>query len=303
MYKNILDVEMKYHVIFTILSCGLWLIVYFYCKSKYEQEQLTKLFYESYLNDLKMEQKKKEVKEEPKLMIDEELLPYLQRDAEFRKEHHHDLVIIVGHNCCPACAPWDKIILIDDVFCEGKPDGKHLLLSDAIKKGLLHKGCICSICTYYPEVEDINRSYDNYSYNMTETSQKLSFIYEKYKDVFDKHHKYKEEIGVSYAVARYSDIDSPEFEECIKLCYEDISLVKDIFNYNKEYKKILRNDNLVQTYNSFKQLAILLEKAKRYNEAIEVCQTAINYGFVNDGTNGKMFGRLARLKSKTNKYK
>ena len=42
---------------------------------------------------------------------------------------------------CPLCKPWEGRILVDDVYRGGKPDGKHQLLSFAIKEGLGHPNC------------------------------------------------------------------------------------------------------------------------------------------------------------------
>lgn len=54
-------------------------------------------------------------------------------------------------------------------------------------------------------------------------------------------------------------------------------------------------------YSTFKRLAIIYEKQKRYREAIKVCENAIALDATNDGTDGGMQSRLARLKKKLNK--
>ena len=45
----------------------------------------------------------------------------------------------------------------------------------------------------------------------------------------------------------------------------------------------------------FTRLCMLYEKQGRFEDAIEICKTAINCGVYDDGTKGKMPGRLARL--------
>lgn len=48
-------------------------------------------------------------------------------------------VYITKHpSACKLCTPWQGKVLIDDVYMPGKPDGKHELLSKAIKNGLFH---------------------------------------------------------------------------------------------------------------------------------------------------------------------
>lgn len=53
----------------------------------------------------------------------------------------HYVYITVHQSSCPLCRPYQGKILIDDVYADGKPDGKHTLLSTAISKGLFHFNC------------------------------------------------------------------------------------------------------------------------------------------------------------------
>lgn len=54
---------------------------------------------------------------------------------------------------CPACARWQGMVLIDDVYQKGESDGKHQLLSAAINDGLLHPNCRHSLITIDPEID------------------------------------------------------------------------------------------------------------------------------------------------------
>lgn len=56
---------------------------------------------------------------------------------------------------CPLCTPWQGKVLIDDVYMDGKPDGKHELLSTAIKAGLFHYNCRHNRITYIEGVDVI----------------------------------------------------------------------------------------------------------------------------------------------------
>ena len=86
---------------------------------------------------------------------------YLMGEGKKRQEWGEQLVIVnrrgtmsggnYGH-ACPKCIPWLGKILIDDVYSEGKPDGKHQLLSDAMAAGFLHPRCKDSFSTYIPGV-------------------------------------------------------------------------------------------------------------------------------------------------------
>ena len=235
--------------------------------------------------------------------MDYETVKHLKKDAKYRRQNNKPIVkVISGNDNCPKCLQWKNMILIDNVFCSYIYSHKYKnykLLSEAIKDGLFHKNCHCTIVTYYEELEDAKskkESIESYSnYNI------LNALYNDYKDFYEKHHLLEEKIGIAYSIARYSDIDSAEFKNCIELCYEDISLAEKIKEYQDEAIKVLKNETFSKKYSSFKKLAILLEKSKQYDEAIKICELAIKYGFIDDETDGKMYGRIARLKSKVKK--
>ena len=74
----------------------------------------------------------------------------LMGEGEFRKEIGETLVIISKHGtACKLCQPHESQVYVDDVYSGGKSDGKHKLLSDAMKQGLFHPNCRHGISTYY----------------------------------------------------------------------------------------------------------------------------------------------------------
>lgn len=83
---------------------------------------------------------------------------YLMGEGEFRKQIGRTLVIISKHNtACPLCRPFERKVLIDDVYSGGKQsDGDYMLLSQAMQLGLFHPRCRHGLGTYYPEFEDLN---------------------------------------------------------------------------------------------------------------------------------------------------
>ena len=87
---------------------------------------------------------------------------YMVGEGEFRKSIGETLVIISHHaTACKLCRPFERKVLIDDVYSGGKPgDGDYMLLSEAMRLGLFHPRCRHGLGTYYPELEDINR-YNN----------------------------------------------------------------------------------------------------------------------------------------------
>jgi hypothetical protein len=80
----------------------------------------------------------------------------LMGEGDFRKSISRTLVQATSHGgACPICQKWEKHIFVDDVYSGGKADGKHTLLSEAMKQGFLHPNCRHGLTTYYPEVENI----------------------------------------------------------------------------------------------------------------------------------------------------
>lgn len=74
----------------------------------------------------------------------------LMGEGEFRKSIGETEVIISKHGtACKLCVPHEGKVYIDDVYSGGKADGKHNLLSDAMKQGLFHPNCRHGISTYY----------------------------------------------------------------------------------------------------------------------------------------------------------
>lgn len=90
---------------------------------------------------------------------------YMMGEGEFRKEIGNPLVIISRHNTsCELCAPFQNKVLIDDVYSGGtQDDGDYMLMSEAMDKGLFHPRCRHGLSTYYPEIDEIDREYDDYT--------------------------------------------------------------------------------------------------------------------------------------------
>lgn len=87
---------------------------------------------------------------------------YLMGEGKFRKGYGYHLVKVTAHGTsCKLCQAWQGQVLIDDVYGGGSSkDGNYPLLSDAMKQGLLHPNCRHGLTTYFPEIKDINKSYE-----------------------------------------------------------------------------------------------------------------------------------------------
>mgnify|MGYP002855495927 CR=1 FL=1 len=93
---------------------------------------------------------------------------------------------------------------------------------------------------------------------------------------------------VSNLRAYYSEAAS----ELETLCYQNISEYHSMIAFEKIF-----NPDYVQPPRvpAYVRLAMLYEKREDYVNAIDVCVAAIKAGATADGTNGKMYGRLARM--------
>lgn len=85
-------------------------------------------------------------------------------------------------------------------------------------------------------------------------------------------------------------------EMCIDLCLEDLSLAPYLIEYWTKENEILNNGFTLPNYGSHKYLLKLLEKQKRYDEAIKLCNQYIELGLNNDGTKGGIKGRKEKFK-------
>jgi len=87
------------------------------------------------------------------------LRSHLMGEGDFRRSIGRTLVIISKHETsCPLCRPWERKILIDDVYSGGTAkDGNYPLLSFAMEKGLYHPNCRHGMGTWYPEIGEALR--------------------------------------------------------------------------------------------------------------------------------------------------
>lgn len=148
---------------------------------------------------------------------------------------------------------------------------------------------------------DGNLFSDKYVY-YPEDFRKKCELDDKYQKILEMHFKYIEKIGMLYTVANNLSLpDSSQMQKVIDLCLKDIALAPQVSEYYIKAAKIDNEkiENALPVYPSFQRLAIIYEKQKEYEKAIEICQQAIALGFYKDGTTGQMPGRLARLIKKS----
>lgn len=167
---------------------------------------------------------------------------------------------------------------------------------------------IWAIVYFYCKLKHKNKeeTYEEHINNYIQSGdEKLDDFYRierEYMPILRQHYANVEKINMLYTVANNLALpNSKEMQQVIDLCLEDIKLAPKIFDYCKELANNY-NDNLERhliNYETFQRLAIIYEKQKEYEKAINICKYAIELGFYKDGTSGQMPGRLARLIKKS----
>ena len=134
----------------------------------------------------------------------------------------------------------------------------------------------------------------------------------KYREAFDRHMKMLEKIEQLYSVAiNLYAVDGPEMQHVEGLCKEDIRFLREYKTADDEQRDAwiayyIALDGKARKYpyppieywDSYKRLAIIYEKQKRWQEAIDVCESAIAHGITKDGNKSGFIGRAARLTRK-----
>lgn len=122
----------------------------------------------------------------------------------------------------------------------------------------------------------------------------------QYRTALQTHSKNEENIDQLYSIASgMNNVHSDVMAKVVSMCLEDIKMAPEVIRYQKEWDILYFGElSPSYSYSTFKRLAIIYEKQKHYQKAIEVCEDAIALGATNDGTEGGMQGRLVRLKKK-----
>ena len=126
----------------------------------------------------------------------------------------------------------------------------------------------------------------------TETSDDSLSEFHREK-VVDAHYTYLEKYQELYTTVNQSkDYYSADADEFIYLCNEDIQIAAEFAETCRLY------DQPIPYYPAFHKLSMFYEKRGEFNQAIAICDTAIELGYENDETKGGMSARKARLEKK-----
>ena len=178
----------------------------------------------------------------------------LMGEGDFRKSIGRTLVQVTTHGeSCDGCAGWEGKILVDDVYSGGKPDGKHILLSEAMADSLFHPNCRHGLTTYYEELEGI--SYDTPETDIQEDLQEKINYYTRQEKKYDR-----------LSVGSLDNDNRKEYKEK-ELLYEKkknnyITMKNDMSLYDDVTNEWLGKSNL--DYQEVKDAPSVLKNGKRY---------------------------------------
>ena len=93
-------------------------------------------------------------------------------------------------------------------------------------------------------------------------------------DILDRHFLYSNSISLYYRSREHPDY----YAKAIEACKSQISLSTEV---SKIFHRLYQNQPL-PSHAGYKQLAIVLEKGKRYQKAVDLCTEAQNEGWAGD---------------------
>lgn len=110
----------------------------------------------------------------------------------------------------------------------------------------------------------------------------------------DQYFRNMEKIEVMWSVLQnlkaFNTPQAYELEQACKKNIEEFKMYISAGKYEPPHKA-----------RAYVRLAMLYEKQERWEDGINICVEAIRCGAYEDGSNGKMYGRLARLIKKSGK--
>jgi tetratricopeptide (TPR) repeat protein len=159
--------------------------------------------------------------------------------------------------------------------------GESLVKGEILSTSGTAMGLLSSLAGWFGKKED-----RVIAYRMLKKAEEL--IDEK-TDILDMHFFYQSKLEIYY---RNRENDPNALEEAINACKKQIGIAPKVaVAFKKEY-----GDATLLSHKGFEQLAIIEEKQKNFEAAIDISQKALEQGWVGDWQK-----RIERCKKKLNK--
>lgn len=182
--------------------------------------------------------------------------------------------------------------------------GLHKYLNKQIGMGILYTftcGLFC-IGWFYDIYKSFSSKKDTIKFSIDYTPSSESYFEDSNwrNEVYSASEKYfsgLEQIESMWSVLYNLGITSGEqADSFIEKCHTNLIDLQNMLETNRKYGYDYTIPPHVPAY---VRLAMLYEKQHDYQKAIDICVQAIQAGAINDGSKGKMYGRLARLIKKS----
>lgn len=120
----------------------------------------------------------------------------------------------------------------------------------------------------------------------------------QYHEFYQKYYENMQDAQKYYSLFINNNLDMKYFEKLLECCNYIFENVEQFKNLELMNNKLTGSTDIVLQNNAFITLAKAYEKLEKYEEAITICQNAIDNGYTDDGTKNGMSGRIKKLKKK-----
>ena len=130
-----------------------------------------------------------------------------------------------------------------------------------------------------------------------EANHEFRMLRMEYDTAIKRHNRTSAKIRRVNAAAReFDDVSGPEMQEVIDLCKRDIQDAPALMEYAKKWAAMQGSKTVYPPqYDSFRRLALIYERQGKYEEAIDVCNQAIQIGLEDVNSNISYKERRAKL--------
>lgn len=137
--------------------------------------------------------------------------------------------------------------------------------------------------------------------NSVQKTELYSTINEQYSNFYNEYYKNMEKAKENYSLFINNNLDMKYFNKILECYNYNLQNEEQKRNLDMMNNKLTDSNDLSKSNYVYEVLAKAYEKLQKYDEAIEVCEKAISYGYTNDGTKNGYKGRIERLEKKKNK--
>lgn len=138
--------------------------------------------------------------------------------------------------------------------------------------------------------------YNNYPKNLKRWCE----FRDKAQPIWNLSFKYDSEIKENYTLFINNNLEKQYFNKLFINCNKYIELLPRLRQLQEEENKINNTDYSSKYCIAYHKLALAYEKLGEYENAIKICEEAIENGFEDDKTKSGFKGRIEKIKKKMN---